>query len=271
MPIFVGDKMMSIPSRDDTKLPLTGGTMTGDIKYTMYGSTQVPLKIYGGDNNGQGILIGAGGATIIGSGESASNLASSISATGETMIIASDTNIIFYTNCQNIADRVGITLDASRNLYPNAANSGKLGISSNRWSNAYLSAIDTTGTISSSKITNTYLEGSKGTAIINSTASAGGYTTIFKTNSSNGRFTMSSYQTTLIVGYQTNASVNAGTNALTKQITLLNEAGNSSFPGDVSAGGRVKAGTLTVQGHKVFIQSATPTGAAAGDIWIDLP
>lgn len=271
MPIFVGDKMMSIPSRDDTKLPLSGGTMTGDISYTMYGSTQIPLKIYGGDVNGQGLLIGAGGATIIGSGESATNLASSISATNETTIIASDNNITFYTKCQDIANKVGIILDSSRNLYPDAANSGNLGTSSNRWSNAYLSAVNTTGTISSSKTTTTYLEGSKGTAIINSTASAGAYTTIFKTNSNNGRFTMSNYQSTLLVGYQTNTSVNAGTNGLTKQITLLNESGNSSFPGDVGVSGRVTAGTLTVQGHKVFIQASTPSGAVAGDIWIDLP
>lgn len=124
------------------------------------------------------------------------------------------------------------------------------------------------GTINSSKTTGTYLAGSKGTAIINSTAGAGAYTTIFKTNSTNGRFTMSNYQGNLLVGYQTNSSVNAGTNSLTKQITLLNETGNSTFPGDVKVTGRMTCRNLTVGTRKIFIQSGTPSGAATGDIWI---
>lgn len=127
------------------------------------------------------------------------------------------------------------------------------------------SSIETQRLISSIK-TGTYLAGSQGKAIINSMSSSGSYTTIFKTNSTNGKFTMSNYQTNLLVGYQSNSSVNAGTNALTKQITLLNESGNSTFPGIVYC-----TGGLSVQGHRVFVQSGTPSGAKTGDVWIDIP
>lgn len=127
------------------------------------------------------------------------------------------------------------------------------------------SSIETQRLISSLS-TGTYLAGSQGKAIINSMSGSGAYTTIFKTNSTNGRFTMSNYQTNLLVGYQTNSSVSAGTNALTKQITLLNESGNTTFPGLVTC-----TGGISVQGHRVFVQSGKPSGAKTGDVWIDIP
>lgn len=88
-------------SHTHSYLPLAGGTMTGNIKYTLYSSTQTPLEIYGGDANGQGIKIGAGGSTIISSGEGKNQIASNIAATTETTAIGSDQTIEFYTNLQN--------------------------------------------------------------------------------------------------------------------------------------------------------------------------
>lgn len=275
MPIFVGDKMMSIPSRDDTKLPLSGGTVTGDIlrritavdvslannnvssigypttfnildknnkiisrlesiinpngnigsywyvrnydtsgnmvaqkgiqmnmnktgnltynvadsanfcsaisavkksgdtmtgniSFNMNSSTQIPLKIYGGDTNGQGISLGAGGATIVGSGESAKACESLLAATTEETWITSDNSIRFYTNCQTIGNKAGIILNGSRSLYPDTNNTGSLGTSGNKW-------------------------------------------------------------------------------------------------------GSVHTTNLYVNGKRIFVQSSTPSGAVAGDIWIDLP
>ena len=80
-----------------------------------------------------------------------------------------------------------------------------------------------TGTISSSKTTNTYLAGSQGVAVINSTASGGSYTTLLKANSSNGKFTLSVYQTYMLLGYMSNKTIEAGTNNLDKSLRFLED------------------------------------------------
>jgi hypothetical protein len=73
-----------------------------------------------------------------------------------------------------------------------------------------------TGTISSSKTTQTYLAGSQGVAVINSTAASGSYTTLLKANSTNGKFTFNVYQGNMLLGYMTDDAIEAGTNSLTK-------------------------------------------------------
>lgn len=80
-----------------------------------------------------------------------------------------------------------------------------------------------TGTISSSKTTNTYLAGSQGVAVINSTASGGSYTTLLKANSSNGKFTLSVYQTYMLLGYMSNDTIEASTNKLDKSWRFLED------------------------------------------------
>lgn len=80
-----------------------------------------------------------------------------------------------------------------------------------------------TGTISSSKTTGTYLAGSQGTAVINSTASGGSYTTLLKANSSNGKFTLSIYQTYMLLGYMSNKTIEAGNNNLDKSLRFLED------------------------------------------------
>lgn len=80
-----------------------------------------------------------------------------------------------------------------------------------------------TGTISSSKTTNTYLAGSQGTAVINSTASGGSYTTLLKANSSNGKFTLSVYQTYMLLGYMSNDTIEASNNNLDKSLRFLED------------------------------------------------
>ena len=120
-------------------LPLYGGTLTGNINYTMYSSTQTPFKVYGGDVDGQGISIGAGAATLVGSGESAKWLESQVSATSEELHLASDGIIKFWTNCQsqNTGAAVTVYLDGSRNFYPATNGSGSVGTSGNKWNTMY--------------------------------------------------------------------------------------------------------------------------------------
>ena len=93
----------------------------------------------------------------------------------------------------------------------------------------------TTDRLYSARNTGTYLAGNKGSAIINSTASAGAYVMLARMHSTNGYFTHGTYQSSYLLQYTVKSTIDAGTNAVTKSVTLLNESGNSSFPGTVTA------------------------------------
>lgn len=98
--------------------------------------------------------------------------------------------------------------------------------------------------INSSLSTNTYIEGNKGKTLINSTASAGSYVMLFKGNSTNGYFTHGTYQNNYLLGYTSKATVDEGNNTLNKQATLLDESGNSYFPGNVTVSGTISGNIL---------------------------
>lgn len=85
-------------------LPLSGGAMTGNIKYKGSQNTYDMIKFIDNTDDvyGNGIAIGGGGLTIIGGGESADVVAAQESSGGnEKMIIANDAAIDFYTNTQS--------------------------------------------------------------------------------------------------------------------------------------------------------------------------
>ncbi len=88
----------------DGYLKLSGGAMTGNIRYKGSKSTYDMIKFV--DNNadtyGNGICIGGGGLTIIGGGESADIVLSQHTSGGdENMIVANDSAIDFFSNIQN--------------------------------------------------------------------------------------------------------------------------------------------------------------------------
>lgn len=85
----------------NTYLKLSGGAMTGNIRYK--GSKNTCDMITFVDNNvdvyGNGICIGGGGLTIIGGGESASEVLKQHTNGGdENMIVANDAAIDFFSN-----------------------------------------------------------------------------------------------------------------------------------------------------------------------------
>ena len=96
-------------------------------------------------------------------------------------------------------------------------------------------SISASGVFSTSKATNTYLAGNQGQALVNSTASAGAYVMLHRGCSTNGYFTMGTYQDKYLLQYTAKSTVTAGNNSVTKSLTLLNEAGNTTFPGTVTA------------------------------------
>lgn len=180
----LGEIGAAASSHTHSYLPLSGGTLTGALTFSNYssklttgetismknskGQVQDVIRCYDDgdtDANGSELVIQAGGNVYIGSGESASALKTAIGTnSGETMKISSDSNIEFYTNCQTIANRVGVILDSSRAFYPNSNNTGTLGTSSNKWNNVYATTF--TGSLSGNASTASKL----GTATVGSTS-----------------------------------------------------------------------------------------------------
>ena len=128
---------------DSRYVKKSGDTITGNLSYNMYSYTSIPLKVYGGNANGQGISIGAGASTIVGGGESAKWLESQISATTEILTLASDDYIQFWMNCQDqdISKAATVYLNAARQFYPATNNTGSIGTSSNQWANVYAATL----------------------------------------------------------------------------------------------------------------------------------
>lgn len=91
------------------------------------------------------------------------------------------------------------------------------------------------GSINSSLATGTYLNGNKGIAVINSTNKSGSYTTLIKSNSTNGVFTLNTYNNNFLLSYTDKGTIDSNANEITKSATLLNEHGNALFPGYVKA------------------------------------
>lgn len=143
---FDGSQNVSITTtvnHTHSYLPLTGGTLTGDINIKKGATNMAPIKTYEGDASGGALVIEYGGATYIGSGEAGSSLknALGISNGSETLIIGSDDIIKIFTNCQTIANRKEVTIDATGKVTAVGGFSGALSGNANSATTAkYLSA-----------------------------------------------------------------------------------------------------------------------------------
>lgn len=97
-----------------------GGSNGCDIYYAGTQATYRMIRFIDntGDTYGNGISIGGGGLTVLGSGESADTILSNLSLTAsggtETTYIASDGNILFYPGQNNYDASALITMSPSR-------------------------------------------------------------------------------------------------------------------------------------------------------------
>jgi hypothetical protein len=102
----------------------------------------------------------------------------------------------------------------------------------------------TTGGIKRSSFPDIWVAAAKDSnSIINSTASAGVFAPFFSGKTTNGSIVLACYQTGIQGAYLTSANVSAGTNTVTKNVTLMNESGGASWPGTVSANSFTENGT----------------------------
>lgn len=115
---------------------------------------------------------------------------------------------------------------------------------------------DIAGRIQSSLQTDTYINGNYGNVLVNSTAQAGSYVMLSRLHSTSGWFTHGIYLKEYLLQYTSQATVDTGTNTVDKSVTLLDESGNTSFCGNVSA--PIFRGTLEGRGY--------PRNSSGGDI-----
>jgi hypothetical protein len=149
----------------------------------------------------------------------------------------------------NVTLKLPATITAA--LSGNASSASKLQTARTLWGRSFdgsanvsgdlsgVGSISASGVFSTSKATNTYLAGNQGQALVNSTASAGAYVMLHRGCSTNGYFTLGTYQDKYLLQYTAKSTVTAGNNSVTKSLTLLNEAGNSIFPGTLHASGGI--------------------------------
>lgn len=162
-------------------------------------------------------------ATLTGNASTATTLANARTINGTSFNGSANITTANWGTARTITiGNTGKSVNGSANITWSLSEIGAAA-SSHTHSYLPLSGGAMTGTISSSKTTNTYLAGSQGIAVINSTASSGSYTTLLKANSSNGKFTLSVYQTYMLLGYMSNKTIEAGNNNLDKSLRFLED------------------------------------------------
>lgn len=95
--------------------------------------------------------------------------------------------------------------------------------------------IATSNHIESPLNTGGWLAGNNGTAIINSTSSGSNFNVLARMLAPTGRFIMGQYDGDFFLAYTRNSTIQAGTNYVDSLAKLLNNNGNTTFPGTVTA------------------------------------
>lgn len=108
------------------------------------------------------------------------------------------------------------------------------------------------GAIKSSLSTTTHIAGNQGRAIINSTAPGSGYNMLAKMNSKNGVWTMGNWDASFNLFFTNNTTINANANGFTKRLKLLDEQGNSEFPGKITSQS-AQLGLWGLQGQDLWV------------------
>jgi hypothetical protein len=107
----------------------------------------------------------------------------------------------------------------------------------------------------SSISTATHLNGAKGIGVlINGTAAGNTYTMLARQKSTNGVFNLGVWNDNYNLFYIADSIISAGTNSYTRRLKLLDESGNSSFPGNISfaRGNGIDFGSGTVKGNSQY-------------------
>lgn len=143
---------------EDNYLSLKGGTVAGNIKLKPFSRINNPLDIREGNIDGDGLLVTAGGTTIIGGGEFPQNMfetgSDEVLPAKENLIVGADQNTYILSAGQNISGRTGVVLDTGGNLKPvtvdGTIKSVNLGTSTAKYKNVYADNIN--GNVSAANV-----------------------------------------------------------------------------------------------------------------------
>ncbi len=116
-----------------------------------------------------------------------------------------------------------------------------------------------TGTISNAR-SGSYVQ-QAANPLIRYTGAAGSHQSLYSWHSTNGYFSLGGYENMFSLNYLTASNVAAGTNTVTKRLKLLDETGNSSFPGTVTANSFSGTGSSLVSLNASNITSGTLASA----------
>ena len=257
--VMTGALYIDVTSSSLPNMINTDTYVRGLLGAKLSSSVSIPLIYCATQNNGSGgagICFTGKGLTIIGAGENGpSTILNNAAQQSGTINGYNGT-----TSISPLTEELVLSSDSVISFYPGSK------------TDSYASQINTSGTfigptadaatIQSSLVTGTYLNGNQGIALVNSTATAGSYVTLLKSNSTNGYFTVANYGTNFKLQYTTKTAVDGGTNSVNKAVTLLDESGNTSFAGTVTVG------TPTANTHaatKAYVDNHTHTLSLATD------
>lgn len=100
-----------------------GSTTTeADIYAKLASRNAAAIRLIDYDVNGSAVVVGDGGLTVMGGGESASALYNALISAGSTggteqLHLAADTNLYLHSNCQTVANRKSVSLSTDGNMY----------------------------------------------------------------------------------------------------------------------------------------------------------
>lgn len=222
-----------------------GAEKVSYVRYCTNGTWSAWEKVYTSANKPTAADIGAaasshthnyaGSASAGGAANSATILATARTINGTSFNGSANITTANWGTARTITiGSTGKSVNGSANVSWSLSEIGAAA-ASHTHSYLALSGGTLTGAMSSSVTTSTHLAGNKGTAIINSTAAGSGYTMLAKLNSTNGVWTLGNWSTSFDLFYTANSVITADTNSYTKRLILLNESGNSTFPGTVAA------------------------------------
>ena len=223
-------------------LPLAGGEMTGNISYkgTKSTSSIIKFKDNTSDAYGNGIAIGGGGIVIIGAGESSDlNYGS---AGDESLYLAADSGIHFYSNAG------GTTLaNKYQAKLPTTTTAGKV-----------LKSTSTAGTVEWGDDANTWRNVKVGTTEVLGTGTGTGALTFLSQNTNNGDITFTydgGIKATAKVPSVGNGTLTIQGNGTAATTFTANQSGNSTL--NIKGGGRT---TVTKSADGEITISSTGDG-----------
>lgn len=144
----------SLTAADVGAVAKAGDTMTGHLKFKLGDRTGTPLTILpASGTNGDALLIGNGGLTVVGGGEFSTSWVGNFTEESpavvdgfvtpgvEHLILGADQTIRMYVAGNTIANRRYVKLATGLEFHPDTAKAGSLGIASLPWGKAFVDNI----------------------------------------------------------------------------------------------------------------------------------